>query len=29
LDDVFSYRFKFDREEQIAAEKMSRLFGLT
>ena len=28
LDDNFSYRFKFDREEEIAKEKMQRLFGL-
>jgi len=28
LDDEFSYRFKFDREEEIAKEKMQRLFGL-
>jgi hypothetical protein len=28
LDDEWSYRFKFDREEDIAAEKMQRLFGM-
>jgi len=28
LDDAFSYQFKFDKEELIAAEKMQRLFGL-
>ena len=28
LDDALSYRFRFDREEQVAAEKMQRLFGL-
>jgi len=27
LSDEFSYRFKFDREEAVAAEKMDRLFG--
>lgn len=27
LDDEFSYRFKFDREPEVAAEKMDRLFG--
>jgi hypothetical protein len=28
LSDRFSYKFKFDREEDIAKEKMQRLFGL-
>ncbi len=28
LDDLHSYRFKFDREEEVAQEKMQRLFGL-
>ena len=28
LDDSVSYRFKFDREEDVAVEKMQRLFGL-
>lgn len=28
LDDANSYKFKFDREEKVAAEKMQRLFGL-
>lgn len=28
LDDALSYRFKFDREEKVAAEKMQRLFGM-
>lgn len=28
LDDELSYRFQFDREENVAAEKMQRLFGL-
>jgi len=28
LDDVNCYRFKFDKEEEVAAEKMQRLFGL-
>jgi hypothetical protein len=28
LDDEQSYRFKFDREEEVAAEKMQRLFGM-
>jgi hypothetical protein len=28
LNDRFSYRFKFDREELVAKEKMQRLFGL-
>lgn len=27
LDDAASYRFKFDKEEAVAAEKMQRLFG--
>lgn len=26
LDDQYSYRFKFDREEEVAKEKMDRLF---
>jgi len=29
LDDRLSYKFAFDREEEVAAEKMQRLFGLT
>jgi hypothetical protein len=29
LNDRFSYKFKFDREEAVAKEKMQRLFGLT
>lgn len=28
LDDEQSYRFKFDQEEKVAAEKMQRLFGM-
>lgn len=28
LDEARSYRFKFDREEEVAQEKMQRLFGL-
>jgi hypothetical protein len=28
LNDRFSYKFKFDREEAVAKEKMQRLFGL-
>lgn len=28
LDDALSYRFKLDREEEVAKEKMQRLFGL-
>jgi len=28
LDDACSYKFKFDKEEAVAAEKMQRLFGL-
>jgi hypothetical protein len=28
LDDANSYRFKFDREEEVAEDKMTRLFGL-
>jgi len=28
LDDACSYRFKFDREEEVAERKMSHLFGL-
>lgn len=28
LDDECSYRFQFDREEEVAQEKMDRLFGL-
>jgi hypothetical protein len=28
LDDSLSYRFEFDREEEVAKEKMQRLFGL-
>jgi len=28
LNDAESYKFKFDREQQVADEKMSRLFGL-
>jgi hypothetical protein len=28
LDEERSYRFKFDKEEAVAAEKMDRLFGL-
>ncbi len=27
LDDAASYRFKFDREKEVSAEKMKRLFG--
>lgn len=27
LSDEYSYKFKFDREDQVAAEKMNRLFG--
>jgi len=26
LHDDYSYRFKFDREEEVAKEKMDRLF---
>ena len=29
LNDRFSYRFKLDREEEIAKEKMQRLFGMS
>lgn len=28
LNDKFSYRFKFDKEEEVAKEKMNRLFGM-
>ena len=28
LDDALSYKFKFDIEEKVAAEKMQRLFGM-
>lgn len=28
LDDKWSYRFKFDKEEKVAFEKMQRLFGM-
>lgn len=28
LDDLLSYKFKLDREEEVAAEKMQRLFGM-
>jgi len=28
LDDTMSYQFKFDQEEEVAAEKMQRLFGM-
>ena len=28
LDDDLSYKFKFDKEEEVAKEKMGRLFGL-
>jgi hypothetical protein len=28
LEDKWSYRFKFNREEKVAAEKMQRLFGM-
>jgi hypothetical protein len=28
LDDENSYRYKFDREEEVVADKMQRLFGL-
>lgn len=28
MTDEYSYKYKFDREEEIAAEKMQRLFGL-
>jgi hypothetical protein len=28
LDDKWSYRFKFDKEDEVAAEKMQRLFGM-
>ena len=28
LDDEWSYRFKFDKEEKVSAEKMQRLFGM-
>ena len=28
LDDSLSYKFKFDKEEEVAQEKMQRLFGM-
>lgn len=28
LDEQLSYRYKFDREEEVSAERMQRLFGL-
>lgn len=28
LDDIVSYKFEFDREEEVAKEKMDRLFGM-